>query len=86
MKDEIETFVHDWIAEHWRRRGRSYARVAGTVDLLAQGIVESLSFLTLVTALEKRFTVEIDFSEVVPTRIATVEGLVETVARLAGVK
>lgn len=84
MNLEIETFVHDWLAAHWRRRGRTYTRVSGNVDLLAQGIVESLSFLTLIAALEKRFKVEVDFSEVTPTRIATIDGLVEQVVHLTG--
>jgi acyl carrier protein len=59
------------------------ADVADDFDLREAGVVDSLGFLELVTALEDQLAIELDFEELDPEQLTTVGPLVAHVAAQA---
>ena len=49
-------------------------------NLVSQGLIDSLGFIELVTAIEKNYNVEIDFSELEPEEFMSVKGLVQQIS------
>ena len=59
----------------------SPADLAGDTHLIAKGVIDSLGLLELITALEKKFSLRFDFSELDPSQLATIDGLLRCAAR-----
>ena len=59
------------------------ADVPDDFDLREAGVVDSLGFLELVTALEDELGIELDFEDIEPDQLTTVGPLVAHVARQA---
>lgn len=59
------------------------ADVSDDFDLRETGVVDSLGFLELVTALEDELGIELDFEDMEPEHLTTVGPLVAHVARQA---
>lgn len=49
--------------------------VVHDVSLFDQGIVDSISFMELIVAIEDEFDLELDFSEMEPSEFDTIENL-----------
>jgi acyl carrier protein len=60
--------------------GMTPAQVPDDFDLRAHGVVDSLGFLELVTALEEELGLEVDLDVLAPEHLTTVGPLVEAVA------
>lgn len=59
--------------------GLSLAEVDRNTSLISQGALDSLSFLEFLTAIEDRFGIELDFSEMDPDEFSSVDRLVELI-------
>lgn len=72
--DEVRTAISDFLRSH-----TGVGTIDDSTDLLGAGRLDSLDFLQLVSLLEDRFAIEIDFSDVDPEQLTRVEGLVQLV-------
>jgi acyl carrier protein len=54
------------------------------MDLISLGIISSLGYIELITSIEERFEIEIDFDEIDPSEFTTMSGLVRLVEKTKG--
>jgi acyl carrier protein len=78
--DEIRALVLAECAEALAAVGADLAAVPDDFDLRAHGVIDSLGFLELITALEERLGAEIDFEALDPAELTVVGPLSRFVA------
>jgi acyl carrier protein len=79
-QDAIRALLLDACAEGLALVSLTPADVADDFDLREAGVVDSLGFLELVTALEDELGIELDFEDMDPELLTTVGPLVAYVA------
>jgi acyl carrier protein len=82
--DDVRALVLAECSEALAAVGADPAAVQDDFDLRAQGVIDSLGFLELITALEAQLGVEIDFEAMDPADITVVGPLSRFVAAQAG--
>ncbi len=72
-EQELSELVKDWV----RRNGQSPNSVClnGDMDLIANGILDSMGFIELLMFVESIIGRKIDLSELDPTEFTTIQGL-----------
>ncbi len=78
----VRRFLLDYVEERLLVRGFSTAEVSDDFDLLAAGVIDSLSFLEMTVALQEQFDVEFDFGEVDPVQLSIIGPLCNYVSSL----
>lgn len=73
--------VHDYLLAEFPSDRESYAP---DENLLAQGIIDSMGLLKLVTFLESRYGIEAGDEDMVPENFSTLEAIQAFVARKRG--
>jgi len=51
------------------------------IDLLGSGVISSLAYIELISGIEDRFKIEIDFDEVDPDEYSTLSGIISLAAK-----
>lgn len=69
---EIKAFVVEELDEALRDAGIDPAAVPDDLDLVDAGVIDSLGMIEVITAVEERFGVEIDFEELDPELLTVV--------------
>jgi acyl carrier protein len=78
--EEIRTFVIESLGEPLADAGIPVADVGDDFDLVASGLVDSFGLLEILTAVEGRFGVEVDFEALDPEKLARVGPLCRFIA------
>jgi len=79
--DELQGFVVAELGPRMERLDLTSADVTPDLDLFSAGLVDSMGFMELLAAIEKRFGVEIDLDGVDPETLYSIEGLARHVNR-----
>ena len=82
--DDVRALVLAECSDALAAVGADPATLADDFDLRANGVIDSLGFLELITALEERLGVEIDFEALDPAELTVVGPLARFVAAQAG--
>ncbi len=48
-------------------------------NLIQEGVIDSIDFMNIISEIEEKFNVEIDFLEIDPQKITTINGLWEII-------
>lgn len=81
---QVRSFLLELYAEQLSKKGVLAEHVPDGFDLLNEGIIDSLGILELVTALEKRFDMRIDFEDMDAERFTRIGDLSRYVEANAG--
>ncbi len=81
---QVRSFLLELYAEQFSKKGMSAGEVPDGFDLLNEGIIDSLGILELVTSLESRFELRIDFEDMDAERFTRIGDLSRYVAANAG--
>jgi acyl carrier protein len=76
--ENVKEFVRQFILEHFLP-GEDPENLTDTTELKESGILDSLSTLKLVSALEERFRVEFEANDLEATNLASLERIEELV-------
>ncbi|NLE61831.1 MAG: acyl carrier protein [Planctomycetes bacterium] len=82
MTDQVQVraFIIGWLEEYAKARAMTLPAVADDTDLLESGLVDSMGFVELISAIEGRFGCEVDFGQLCSDNFTTLGGLVASVA------
>ena len=61
--DEIKAFVGTHLADNFKENDISPFDVADDLDLMKAGIIDSIGLIQLISAIEERFGLEVDFED-----------------------
>jgi acyl carrier protein len=78
--DHVRAIILEELAGELAALGIAPDAVGADFDLRSQGVIDSLGFLELVTALEERLGVEIDFEALPPEQLTHVGAIAQHVA------
>ena len=70
--EDIRRFIFDRFAEALRSHNLSAETMPDAYDLLAEGVIDSLGLLELISAVEGHFGIEIDFDQLDPEQMTLV--------------
>ena len=70
--DEVRRFVLEQVDEPVRALGHEPADLPDDFDLHRAGVIDSFGILELITALEERFDLEIDYEDLDPEELTIV--------------
>jgi acyl carrier protein len=70
--DEVRTFVLAQLDEPLRAAGIDPATVPDDFDLHSARVIDSLGILELITALEERYDLEIDYEDLDPEELTVI--------------
>jgi acyl carrier protein len=76
--ENVKEFVRQFILEHFLP-GEDPKNLTDTTELKESGILDSLSTLKLVSALEERFRIEFEANDLEATNLASVERIEQLV-------
>jgi acyl carrier protein len=76
QREPVRAFVIEWLDELARGRGTRLPALSNETDLLGTGIIDSMDFVDLITAVEERFSCEVNFGTMDVKVFTTVGGLV----------
>ena len=69
--EDVRQCVLDFLDEDLKAQGRRLQReISDECDLLTEGLVDSVGFLTMTARVEEHFGVEIDYEELDPDEMA----------------
>ena len=79
LKDkEISEFIIFKLKEKLEQFGIAKSEIKNDFDLVQSGLLDSMSFVDLVTEMEKYFNIEIDFEEAFDeSKLTKINGLIE---------
>jgi len=79
MNEEIRRQLTDHLQPRLERYGITPGELTGHFDLVKSGLVNSLEFVELITAMEKRLGIEVDFDAALDAGdFTTFGGLIRT--------
>lgn len=61
--DEIRPFILSHLAGSFRENTLAEEEITDDFDLLKRGIIDSIGFLALISAIEEHFAIEVDFED-----------------------
>lgn len=80
-KIDIQKFITGTLKEVTTNFGNGAADVAPEANLLENGFIDSLGFVSLMSAIEQAYDIELDFDEADPKSFTTIQGLVDCTAQ-----
>ena len=81
--EEIRTFVIESIKQAALEKGTALERLEDEFDLVQSGLIDSLGFVTLITSIENKFELEIDFLDMELEELTTLGGIVRSAGEMA---
>ena len=83
--DKFELAVKEFVIDHLQKNMLKLNIVAHEIDdsfnFIESGVVDSMGFLELITRVEKRFKIEIDFEDYNPSEFTYLYGFVNCISR-----
>ena len=76
---EIKAVILQFLEKRAQRLGIKEKFLLSDFELLRSGLLDSMSFLDLIAALEEHFKIQIDFEDKSPSEFSTLAGLVKMV-------
>jgi len=80
-QQEIRAFLCDEIDRIAQEKGIDVPELDDGFNLLESGLVDSIGLLDLLTAVENRFSIQVDFSDLDPEEFTTLGGLAASLAK-----
>ena len=81
MRDRVAAAVRDYITQRLAALGKPETALAST-DLFDEGVLDSVALTALIAAVESATGREIDFIDVDPDALGTVDGIVTELTRV----
>lgn len=78
---EIDGFLIEKVQEALKEKGMEVTEVDSNFDLFQSGAFDSMGFVSLITSIESRFGIEMDFSDLEPDQFTKLGGLGMVVAK-----
>jgi len=75
IEDQIKEFVISELARKANAKGIDLGGIEEDLNLVKSGIIDSFGFLELIIPIEKKFNINIDFSELDPQDFTSLKGL-----------
>ena len=69
-----ETTIRNFVIEFLKERNDGLD-ISGNINIMSSGIIDSIGFLELLSAIEDKFKIEIDFSELDPDEFTYLDNL-----------
>ena len=76
LKERLRIFLEEKVQEAAQKKNM-LVDLADNFELLGTGLIDSISFLGIITEIEQKFNIEIDFSEKDPNDFKTINGFIE---------
>lgn len=76
---QVRAFIIEQLEEYAKARAMTLPDIADDTDLLESGLVDSMGFVELISAIERRFNCEVDFGQFCSDNFTTLGGLVASV-------
>jgi acyl carrier protein len=80
----IHSFIIEFVVESAKHFGGSDKPIGNDDNLMANGYIDSLGFVSLMSAIELKFEVELDFDGSDPEKFMTVSGLAASTLKAMG--
>jgi len=80
-QQEIRAFLCDETDRIAQEKGIDVPELDDGFNLLESGLVDSIGLLDLLTAVENRFSIQVDFSDLDPEEFTTLGGLAASLAK-----
>lgn len=81
--EEVRSFVAAHLADSFRENGVDPAAAGDDLDLMKSGIIDSIGLINLISAIEERFGIEVDFEDLDPEYITVLGPLATYIAERA---
>ncbi len=81
--DQVRAEILDHVGAELSAKGILKSEAPADLDLLGEGLIDSFGIIELMSMLEERFAVELDFDDLDPEVVTVLGPLSEYVARLA---
>lgn len=76
--EEIESFIMNYLQERMNSLGIKHSVIRGDFDFVQSGLLDSMAFVDMISAMEEHFNIEIDFeNEVEDSSFTTMKRVVE---------
>jgi acyl carrier protein len=81
MADQVRVraFIVGRLEEAARAKGATLPEIVDDTDLLSAGLIDSMGFVELISAIEGQFNCEVDFGQFCSDEFTTLGGLVASV-------
>jgi acyl carrier protein len=76
---EVGEFILEQVQDPARRLGLDLAALDSDFDLIGSGVLDSMRFLELLTAIEQRYKIEVDLNGVEIETVTKVGGIIDLV-------
>lgn len=74
----ITTFITEKIRAKAALIGDEKPEVTDDFDIMGSGLFDSMEFLVMISEIEERFKVEVDFSDAEPESMSTIAGFIRS--------
>ena len=81
LEEKIKEYIVKYLKKKMGTESNDDIYIDEDVDLIESGIINSLSFITLITDLEEQYNIEIDFDELDPSEYTIISNLASLVAK-----
>ncbi len=81
--EHAREMIIELLAPQLSQSGKTAGDLNGNTDLVQTGVVDSLGFIDLIVALERKTGVEMDLFDTDPSEFVTLDGLANQVLRCA---
>lgn len=73
--NEVREFLLEKVKSKVNEEG--FSSISMTESLIAQGIFDSIDFITMLMEIESTFEIELNFDDVDPTQFTSIDGLIK---------
>jgi len=70
--EQVRAFILDELGEPLHRLGFSAEQVSDDFDLHDSGVIDSFGLIELISAIEERFDLQVDFEELDPEKLTLI--------------
>ncbi len=78
-QSQLRSFIIERLEEYAKARGMTLPTIEDATDLLGEGLIDSMGFVELISAVEGRFGCEVDFGQFCSDNFTTLGGLMASV-------
>ena len=78
---EVKEFVIDHLQKNMLKLNIVAHEIDDSFNFIESGVIDSMGFLELITEVEKRFKIEIDFEDYDPSEFTYLYGFVNCISR-----
>jgi acyl carrier protein len=86
LRERVERAVRDYVAKRFAMLRKPPDALSSSTDLFDDGVLDSVALTGLIAAVEEATGRQIDFIDVDPDALHTVEGVVDELSRAIGAR